>query len=208
MADKEKYWDFKSRMRLTVCFKAGRFTLTQTSWTSPELRSRKWMSGYAAALAAKSDRRLFENRICAILALRESFRLSAGEPPFPLDNYLSWMSPVYFRFICSRINPEQINRALPGAISPSPSRCRRASAGTVTVTRFGVTSNGVTLTVEGAPTVTGLSPSSGPVNSTVVVSGTGFGGTQSSSAITFNGLPASVSAWVTRRSCPLPPFPF
>ncbi len=94
MADKEKYWDFKSRMRLTVCFKAGRFTLTQTSWTSPELRSRKWMSGYAAALAAKSDRRLFENRICAILALRESFRLSAGESPFPLDNYLSWMSPV------------------------------------------------------------------------------------------------------------------
>src|SRR6267142_4136205 len=80
--------DFKSRMHLTVCFKAGRFTLTQTSWTSPELRSRKWMSGYAAALAAKSDRRPFENRICAILALRESFRLSAGEPPFPLDNYL------------------------------------------------------------------------------------------------------------------------
>ncbi len=91
--------DFESRMRLTVCFKAGRFTLTQTSWTTPGLRSRKWMSGYAAALAAKSDRRPFENRICAILALRESFRLSAGEPPFPLDNYLSWMSSVYPRFI-------------------------------------------------------------------------------------------------------------
>jgi len=89
--------DFESRMRLTVCFNAGRFTLTQTSWTNPVLRSSKWMSGYTAALAAKSDRRPFENRLCAILALRESLRLSAGEPPFPLDNYLSWMSPVYLR---------------------------------------------------------------------------------------------------------------
>ncbi len=49
--------------------------------------------------ARGGDRRPFENRIFAILALRESFRLSAGESPFPLDNYLSWMSPVYWTLI-------------------------------------------------------------------------------------------------------------
>ncbi len=65
----------------------------------------------------------------------------------------------------------------------------------VTVTRFGVTSNGVNLTVEGAPTITGLSPSSGPVNSTVTINGTGFGSVQSTSTITFNGLPATVTQW-------------
>jgi len=70
-----------------------------------------------------------------------------------------------------------------------------AVSGPVTVTRFGVTSNAVNLAVEGAPTITGLSPSSGPVNSTVVVNGTGFGSVQSTSTITFNGLPATVTAW-------------
>src|SRR6185437_11966897 len=34
----------------SVCFETGRFTQTQSSWTVPRHRSRKWMSGQAAAL--------------------------------------------------------------------------------------------------------------------------------------------------------------
>ncbi len=42
----------------TVCFEAGRFTLTQSSWTASARRcSRKWMSGHAGkALVLISDR--------------------------------------------------------------------------------------------------------------------------------------------------------
>jgi len=35
------------------CFEAGRFTLTQSSWTVLRRCSRKWMSGQAATLAAR-----------------------------------------------------------------------------------------------------------------------------------------------------------
>jgi len=41
-----------------VCFKVGRFTLTQSSWTVSLRCSRKWMSGRAAiALVLLRDRR-------------------------------------------------------------------------------------------------------------------------------------------------------
>ena len=45
-------------IHLTVCFEAGRFTLTQSSWMASARRcSRKWMSGHAAkALVLISDR--------------------------------------------------------------------------------------------------------------------------------------------------------
>ena len=73
-----------------VCFETGRFTLTQSSWTAIRLCSRKWMSGQAAALAVRTDRRQFTT----LTALR---RLpSAGGPPSPLDFYLSWMSDIDF----------------------------------------------------------------------------------------------------------------
>jgi hypothetical protein len=45
-------------MSLTVCIEAGRQTLTHTSWTGVRFGSRKWMSGQAAALAPRNDRRL------------------------------------------------------------------------------------------------------------------------------------------------------
>jgi hypothetical protein len=84
-------------MRLTVCFEAGRFTLTQSSWTALSQRcSRKWMSGYASTLAARSDRGQVGKTNKALNALREStFPPSAGKSPFSLDFYLSWMSPVF-----------------------------------------------------------------------------------------------------------------
>jgi hypothetical protein len=81
-------------MHLTVCFEASRLTLTQSSWTTPQPGcSRQWMSGYAAvALAAPSDRGPRAN--FNLTALGELVPLSEGESPFPLDFYLSWMSPV------------------------------------------------------------------------------------------------------------------
>jgi hypothetical protein len=81
-------------MLLTVCIEAGRKTLTHTSWTGLSFGSRKWMSGQAAALAARNDRRLL---VCfnAVSTLRSATLPSERRPPSPLDFYLSWMSPIY-----------------------------------------------------------------------------------------------------------------
>ncbi len=81
-------------MHLTVCFEASRLTLTQSSWTTPRPGcSRQWMSGYAAlALVAPRDRGSFTN--LNLTTLGEPVPPSEGESPFPLDFYLSWMSPV------------------------------------------------------------------------------------------------------------------
>src|SRR6266436_1593792 len=46
-----------------------------------------------------------------------------------------------------------------------------------------------------APVINSLSPTSGPVSSSVTVSGTSFGATQGTSTLTFNGTPASPSSW-------------
>src|SRR5262249_11317448 len=44
--------------------------------------------------------------------------------------------------------------------------------------------------------VTSVSPTSGPVNTQVTVNGSGFGTTQGTSTLTFNGqLPSSISSW-------------
>ena len=78
----------------TVCIEAGRQTLTHTSWTGLILGSRKWMSGQAAALAARNDRWLWMN-LNAVSTLRSMALLSGRRPPSPLDFYLSWMSPFF-----------------------------------------------------------------------------------------------------------------
>ena len=76
----------------TVCFEAGWFTLTQTSWTKLRRRSRKWISGHAAtALATRTIEDSSEpdkqNRLGMTLPPGQ------GKSPFSLDGYLSWMSP-------------------------------------------------------------------------------------------------------------------
>jgi len=93
-------------MLLTVCIEDGRTTLTHTSWTGREHGSRKWMSGQAAALAARNDCRML-TQFTALLSLRELTLPSARRPPSPLDFYLSWMSPVFpvFRFDENRMAP-------------------------------------------------------------------------------------------------------
>jgi hypothetical protein len=76
-----------------VCFEAGRFALTQSSWTALTQRcSRKWMSGHAAyALVLSEDRGQFATQ--TLYPSGEHLPPSLGKSPFPLDCYLSWMSP-------------------------------------------------------------------------------------------------------------------
>ena len=79
-----------------VCFEAGRFTQTQSSWTAP-CCSRKWMSGPANAWAEfVTDRKkqIGAQLVEAASAIQDAL-LSAGEVLFSLDKSLSWMSPVF-----------------------------------------------------------------------------------------------------------------
>src|SRR5713101_3923247 len=70
-----------------------------------------------------------------------------------------------------------------------------ATTGNVVVHTSGVNSNGVAFTVVAAPAITSLSPSSGPVGTSVTIAGTNFGTTQGSSTVSFNGLLATVTSW-------------
>jgi RHS repeat-associated protein len=69
------------------------------------------------------------------------------------------------------------------------------TSGPVTITKYNATSNAVSLTIEGAPTVSGLTPSTGPVGQPVIISGSGFGSAQRTSVVMFFGAPATVSSW-------------
>jgi RHS repeat-associated protein len=88
-----------------------------------------------------------------------------------------------------------------------------ATSGNITITKYNDTSNALHLVVEGAPTVTGLSPAVGAVGSTVTITGNGFGSTQSNSAVQFYGgtnaagLNALVTSWSdTQIVAIVPPF--
>jgi len=71
-----------------------------------------------------------------------------------------------------------------------------ATTGNVVVTVGGQASNsdGFTVTPP-SPTITSVSPSSGPVGTAVTVTGTNFGSTQGSSTVTFNGTAATPTSW-------------
>jgi YD repeat-containing protein len=68
-----------------------------------------------------------------------------------------------------------------------------ATTGPVVVSVKGVPSNGVTFTVK--PKINSLSPTSGPVGTSVTINGTTFGATQGSSTVTFNGTTAAPTSW-------------
>ena len=76
-----------------------------------------------------------------------------------------------------------------------------ASSGSLVVSKYDGTSNAVQLTVEGAPTVTAVSPAMAPVGATVSITGTGFGPSQSSNTVKFfagtnaTGPNAAVVSW-------------
>ncbi|MGC1943643.1 MAG: IPT/TIG domain-containing protein, partial [Candidatus Acidiferrales bacterium] len=57
----------------------------------------------------------------------------------------------------------------------------------------------------GAPTISGLNPTSGPIGTSVVISGTNFGSPQGSSTVKFNGVTATPTAWsATSITAPVP----
>lgn len=68
-----------------------------------------------------------------------------------------------------------------------------AATGNVVVTADGLASNGVPFVVP--PVINSLSPASGRIGTAVSVSGSGFGGAQGSSAVTFNGVNALPTSW-------------
>ena len=70
-----------------------------------------------------------------------------------------------------------------------------ATTGKVVVTVSSVASNGVSFTVVPAPNITKLSVTSGPVGTTVTITGTNFGSTQGSGTVTFNGTVATITSW-------------
>jgi RHS repeat-associated protein len=70
-----------------------------------------------------------------------------------------------------------------------------ATTGNVVVFASGVNSNGVNFTVVAAPSITSLSTSSGPVGTSVTITGTNFGSPQGSGTVSFNGTGASVTSW-------------
>jgi YD repeat-containing protein len=70
-----------------------------------------------------------------------------------------------------------------------------ATTGNVVLTVGGVASNGVNFTVTSAPGMASLSPILGIVGASVTISGSNFGATQGSSAVTFNGITATPSSW-------------
>ncbi|QEE28001.1 hypothetical protein FTW19_08330 [Terriglobus albidus] len=68
-----------------------------------------------------------------------------------------------------------------------------ASTGPIVITVAGQSTTWSSFTV--LPAITGISPSSGPVGTSVTVSGSGFGASQGSSSISFNGIPAAPTSW-------------
>jgi len=71
-----------------------------------------------------------------------------------------------------------------------------ATTGNVVVTVNGQASNGVSFTVTiPAPSISSVSPTSGPVGTSVTITGANFGSTQGTSAVTFNGTTATPATW-------------
>jgi len=68
-----------------------------------------------------------------------------------------------------------------------------ATNGNVVVTVGGFASNSVNFTV--TPSITSLNPTSGSVGTPVTITGTNFGSTQGTSAVTFNQTSATVTSW-------------
>ena len=82
-----------------------------------------------------------------------------------------------------------------------------ATSGNVVVTVGGVASNGVnfTVTTSTAPVISNLNPASGPVGTSVVITGSNFGASQGTSTVTFNGTAASPTNWSgTSITVPVP----
>jgi IPT/TIG domain/Bacterial Ig-like domain (group 2)/Galactose oxidase, central domain/Kelch motif len=74
-----------------------------------------------------------------------------------------------------------------------------ATTGNIVVTVLGQASSGTHFTVTAAPSISSLSPTSGPPGQLITVNGSNFGSTQGTSSIAFNGFPATPSTWATGK---------
>lgn len=83
-----------------------------------------------------------------------------------------------------------------------------AATGNVVVTVGGFSSSGQNFTVTStvaAPSITSLSPSSGPVGTAVTIAGANFGSTRGTSTVKFNGTAATPTSWGTNSiTVPVP----
>ena len=80
-----------------------------------------------------------------------------------------------------------------------------ATSGNVIVHASGVDSNGVEFTVLPTPSITGLSPASGTLGTSVTITGTNFGSPQGTSTVMFSGVPGSATSWAkTKIVAPVP----
>src|SRR2546426_3390345 len=70
-----------------------------------------------------------------------------------------------------------------------------ATTGNVVVTVGGVASAGLSFTVLAVPSISSLSASSGAAGTSVTITGSNFGSTQSASTVTFNGTAATPTSW-------------
>jgi RHS repeat-associated protein len=70
-----------------------------------------------------------------------------------------------------------------------------AVSGPLTVTTNGITSNAAQFTLENPPAVTSFTPTTGEINTSVTITGSGFGATQSTSTAAFFGIQAQVTSW-------------
>ena len=69
------------------------------------------------------------------------------------------------------------------------------TTGSIVVTASGVASNGATFTVVPLPAISTLSPTTGPVGTSVTIAGSNFETAQGASTVTFNGTTATVTSW-------------
>jgi hypothetical protein len=78
-----------------------------------------------------------------------------------------------------------------------------ATSGPIVVTVRGVATNSMSFTV--TPGITNLSANSGVVGTSITITGTGFGATQGTSTVTFNGTTATPASWAnTSITVPVP----
>jgi hypothetical protein len=70
-----------------------------------------------------------------------------------------------------------------------------ATTGNVVVRANGVNGNGRSFTVVASPIISSVSPTSGIVGTTVVITGANFGATKGSSTLLFNGVAATPASW-------------
>ena len=100
-------------------------------------------------------------------------------------------STVHFNSVAASSITSWTNTSITLAVPSS------AGSGSVTVTVGGVVSNGETFTLIEGLSTSGISPSFGPLGTSVTISGAGFGPTQSNSALTFYGSSTAptISSW-------------